>query len=177
MMSLFPSSVPFVISLDLRKRSPPLKQHVLKSTAIEPSDIISHSSIELPRHSIRMLRQRVSLLANLANPRARISTSQLYQTARALNTKPESSSGAAANETHTTEKDNELDVQTSAAKGGRRDRQADDSSSSAAASERSHGQAPEDVKKEFPEKPPGPVIGMNDERGGVSQERCTSGRV
>ena len=112
------------------------------------------------------------LLASFPRSTPRIHTGQLYQTARALNTKPESSSGAASNETHTTEKDNELDVQTSASKGGRRDRQADDSSSSAAASERSHGTAPKEAEKEFPEKPPGPVIGLNDERGGVCETRA-----
>ena len=68
---------------------------------------------------------------------------------------------------HVTDKPHELDVQSAASKSGKRDRLADTDGPSQATSERDQGSNNERAKKDHPEAP-GPVLGMNDERGGVS---------
>ena len=69
---------------------------------------------------------------------------------------------------HVTNSENELDIQSSASKSGKRQR-AEESHPTSAATERDTGNNNEQAKKDHPEAP-GPVIGMNDERGGVSDE-------
>lgn len=115
-----------------------------------------------------MLRQCGLVTAPLLRPTSTTTIRALSQTVRALASQAESSSGTSESKTHTTEKNNVLDVQSAASKGGRRDRQSDQSDSSSAASERNKGDDTKTIKKDFPEAPRGPVIGMNDERGGVS---------
>lgn len=68
-------------------------------------------------------------------------------------------------EEHVTNRKDELDVQSSAAKSGKRER-AGGSEQSSATSEKDHGNQNEKAKKDHPEAP-GPVLGMNDERGSV----------
>ena len=68
---------------------------------------------------------------------------------------------------HVQNRKDELDVQSGASQSGKRDRTADNENSSQGASERDAGNQNEQAKKDHPEAP-GPVIGMNDERGGVS---------
>ncbi|MCJ1254899.1 hypothetical protein MMC24_002715 [Lignoscripta atroalba] len=68
-------------------------------------------------------------------------------------------------EEHVTNRGDELDIHAAASKSGQRDR-ANDSNQSSAASERDNRKDNERAKKDMPEAPPGPVIGMNDERGG-----------
>lgn len=69
-------------------------------------------------------------------------------------------------EDHITNSKDELDVHSAAAKSGKRDR-AEDNKQSSAASERDSRNDNKRAKEDHPEAP-GPVIGMNDERGGVS---------
>lgn len=66
---------------------------------------------------------------------------------------------------HVTNSSNELDVQSAASKSGKRQRAEEDHPTSAA-TEKDTGNQNEKAKKDHPEAP-GPVIGMNDERGGV----------
>lgn len=70
-------------------------------------------------------------------------------------------------EEHVTNRKDELDVQSSASKSGVKERAAGDAGQSSAASQRDHGDQNKKAKEDHPEAP-GPVIGMNDERGGVS---------
>ncbi|MCJ1230929.1 hypothetical protein MMC12_007603 [Toensbergia leucococca] len=67
-------------------------------------------------------------------------------------------------EEHITNRKDELNVQASASKSGKRAR-AEDSDQSSATSSKDQGNQNEQAKKDHPEAP-GPVIGMNDERGG-----------
>ena len=67
---------------------------------------------------------------------------------------------------HVTNSDNVLDIQSSASKSGKQQR-AEGSHPSSAATEKDVGNDNAQAKKDHPEAP-GPVIGMNDERGGVS---------
>ena len=67
---------------------------------------------------------------------------------------------------HITNQTDELNVQSSASHSGKRAK-AEDSSNSSATSDKDQGNNNERAKKDHPEAP-GPVIGMNDERGGVS---------
>ncbi|KAI9848769.1 MAG: hypothetical protein M1830_007271 [Pleopsidium flavum] len=67
-------------------------------------------------------------------------------------------------ENHVTNSKDELDIQSGASKSGKRDR-TEDNEQSAAASERDSRKDGERAKKDMPEAP-GPIIGMNDERGG-----------
>lgn len=69
-------------------------------------------------------------------------------------------------EEHVTNRKDELNVQSSASKSGVQERAAGDSEQSSAISEKDHGDQNKKAKKDHPEAP-GPVIGMNDERGGV----------
>ncbi|KAL8675994.1 MAG: hypothetical protein Q9186_007440 [Xanthomendoza sp. 1 TL-2023] len=67
---------------------------------------------------------------------------------------------------HVTNRSDELDVQSGASKSGARQRLTDDEhEGSSATSEKDPGNQNEQAKKDHPEAP-GPVIGMNDERGG-----------
>ncbi|KAL8796633.1 MAG: hypothetical protein Q9195_001023 [Heterodermia aff. obscurata] len=66
---------------------------------------------------------------------------------------------------HVTNSDNELDIQSSASSSGKRQR-AEESHPTSAATEKDTGSNNQQAKKDHPEAP-GPVIGMNDERGGV----------
>ena len=68
---------------------------------------------------------------------------------------------------HVTNQDQELDIHSSASKSGKRQRAEGDGKDSSAATEKDVGNQNEKAKKDHPEAP-GPVIGMNDERGGVS---------
>ena len=73
-------------------------------------------------------------------------------------------------EEHVTNRKDSLDVHASASKSGKEDRVAESSEQkSSATSEKDHGNQNERAQKDHPEAP-GPVIGMNDERGQVSQE-------
>ncbi|KAL8712721.1 MAG: hypothetical protein Q9225_006890 [Loekoesia sp. 1 TL-2023] len=69
---------------------------------------------------------------------------------------------------HATNRKDELDVQSGASKSGARQRANDDEhEGSSATSQKDPSNQNEKAKKDHPEAP-GPVIGMNDERGGVS---------
>jgi len=61
----------------------------------------------------------------------------------------------------------ELDVQSGASQSGKRERESGDEKQSQATTEKDAGNQNEQAKKDHPEAP-GPVIGMNDERGQVS---------
>ena len=69
-------------------------------------------------------------------------------------------------EEHVSNRKDELDVQSSAAQSGRRERASGDEKQSQATTEKDSGNQNEQAKKDHPEAP-GPVIGMNDERGQV----------
>ncbi|KAL8992336.1 MAG: hypothetical protein Q9169_007175, partial [Polycauliona sp. 2 TL-2023] len=67
---------------------------------------------------------------------------------------------------HVTNRTDELDVQSGASKSGARQRVEDDQhEGSSATSQKDPGNQNEKAKRDHPEAP-GPVIGMNDERGG-----------
>ena len=68
---------------------------------------------------------------------------------------------------HVTNRKDELDVQSGASQSGKRERAADNDNASQGTSEKDSGNQNEQAKKDHPEAP-GPVIGMNDERGEVS---------
>ncbi|KAL8915046.1 MAG: hypothetical protein Q9171_000486 [Xanthocarpia ochracea] len=100
-----------------------------------------------------------------------------FRAHRSLTTSPLRRSDNSANEPgwsgrqpseHTTNREDELDVHSGASKSGARQRMNDDEhEGSSAASQKDPGNQNEKAKKDHPEAP-GPVIGMNDERGGVS---------
>lgn len=69
-------------------------------------------------------------------------------------------------EEHVTETQDELNVHSKASKSGNQER-ASNSEQSSATNEKDYGNQNKKVKEENPEAP-GPVLGMNDERGGVS---------
>ena len=76
---------------------------------------------------------------------------------------------------HITNRDDNLNVQASASKSGKSERAAGAEGASGATSEEDKGNQNEQAQKDHPEAP-GPVIGMNDERGGVSiLSECCSG--
>ena len=68
---------------------------------------------------------------------------------------------------HVSNRKDELDVQSAASQSGKRERVADNENASQGTSEKDSGNQNEQAKKDHPEAP-GPVIGMNDERGAVS---------
>lgn len=68
---------------------------------------------------------------------------------------------------HITNRDDNLNIQASASKSGKSDRVSGKEGSSGATTEEDKGNQNEQAQKDHPEAP-GPVIGMNDERGGVS---------
>ncbi|KAK3178608.1 hypothetical protein OEA41_000745 [Lepraria neglecta] len=65
---------------------------------------------------------------------------------------------------HVTNRKDELDVQSGASQGGKRSRVSGDEKESQGTTEKDAGNQNEQAKKDHPEAP-GPVIGMNDERG------------
>ena len=67
---------------------------------------------------------------------------------------------------HVSNRGDELDVQSGASQSGKRERASSDENQSQATTEKDKGNQNEQAKKDHPEAP-GPVIGMNDERGGV----------
>lgn len=69
-------------------------------------------------------------------------------------------------EEHVTETQDELNVHSKASKSGKQERTGS-SEQSSAANEKDYGNQNKKAKEENPEAP-GPVLGMNDERGGVS---------
>ena len=78
-------------------------------------------------------------------------------------------SGRQASE-HVTNRGDELDVQSGASQSGKRERASSDEKQSQGATEKDKGNQNEQAKKDHPEAP-GPVIGMNDERGQVSDSK------
>lgn len=68
---------------------------------------------------------------------------------------------------HVTNKKDELNVQSSASKAGQDERAKGNANDSQATTEEDAGNQNKQAKKDHPEAP-GPVIGMNDERGQVS---------
>lgn len=68
---------------------------------------------------------------------------------------------------HVTNRTDEFDVQSGAAQSGKRERASGDEKQSQATTEKDKGGQNEQAKKDLPEAPD-VVIGMNDERGGVS---------
>jgi hypothetical protein len=67
---------------------------------------------------------------------------------------------------HVANRKDELDVQSGASQSGHRERASGDEKQSQATTEKDSGNQNEQAKKDHPEAP-GPVIGMNDERGQV----------
>ena len=67
---------------------------------------------------------------------------------------------------HVTNRGDELDVQSGASQSGKRERASGDENQSQGTTEKDKGNQNAQAKKDHPEAP-GPVIGMNDERGGV----------
>ncbi|KAL9075970.1 MAG: hypothetical protein Q9161_001364 [Pseudevernia consocians] len=76
---------------------------------------------------------------------------------------------------HVSNRKDELDVQSGASQSGKRERAADDQNASQATSEKDSGNQNEQAKKDHPEAP-GPVIGMNSERGGPNYGACVEGK-
>lgn len=111
-------------------------------------------------------------MAFLRTPKTRIPIAAHVARARTFSsTSPGFSStwkGRQADE-HVTNSKDDLNVHSSASGSGKQERASgsEHSSSSAAISEKDHGDQNAKAKKDHPEAP-GPVIGMNDERGGVS---------
>ncbi|KAI9749123.1 MAG: hypothetical protein M1815_002737 [Lichina confinis] len=71
---------------------------------------------------------------------------------------------------HVTNSDDALSVHADASKAGREDRaQGDGGGQAQATTEKDQRKSSERAKKEFPEAPSGPVLGMNDERGSKGQ--------
>ena len=68
---------------------------------------------------------------------------------------------------HVNDRHDTQNVQVSASRQGKADRASGDSAASGATSQKDHGNQNKKAHEEHPEAP-GPVIGMNDERGGVS---------
>jgi len=66
---------------------------------------------------------------------------------------------------HTTDSKDELDVESEASGKGQRAKAADDTTSNATSQRDTQG-AQKKAKEEHPESPKGPIIGMNDEKGG-----------
>ena len=68
---------------------------------------------------------------------------------------------------HVSNRKDELDVQSGASQSGKRERVGGNENESQGTTEKDSGNQNEQAKKDHPEAP-GPVIGMNDERGQVS---------
>ena len=68
---------------------------------------------------------------------------------------------------HVVNREDELDVHSEASQSGMREREKDDPDHSQGTSEKDKGKHNERAEKDHPEAPK-PVIGMNDEKGGVS---------
>lgn len=78
-------------------------------------------------------------------------------------------------EEHVANRKDELDVQSGASQSGARERASGDDKQSQATTEKDSGNQNEQAKKDHPEAP-GPVIGMNDERGQVGDHWCSGGK-
>lgn len=92
----------------------------------------------------------------------------------AKNTNASDWAGRPASEHVTNREDSEPDIQSSASKSGKEERAGEPGyAGSGAANEKDPGNQNEQAKKDHPEAP-GPVLGMNDERGGVSSFAYTS---
>ncbi|CAD6570375.1 MAG: hypothetical protein ASARMPRED_003668 [Alectoria sarmentosa] len=74
---------------------------------------------------------------------------------------------------HVANRKDELDVQSGSSQSGKRERAAGNENASQGTSEKDSGNQNEQAKKDHPEAP-GPVIGMNDERGGPYDAGQTS---
>lgn len=71
---------------------------------------------------------------------------------------------------HVANRGDELDVHSGASQSGKRERASSDEKQSQATTEKDRGNQNEQAKKDHPEAP-GPIIGMNDERGQVRRPR------
>ena len=69
---------------------------------------------------------------------------------------------------HINDRDDTQNVQVDASKSGKADRAAGTAAASQATAQSDHGDQNKKAKEDHPEAP-GPVLGMNDERGGVSR--------
>ena len=69
---------------------------------------------------------------------------------------------------HAVNRKDELDVQSEAARSGQRERDGEAAPGSSAIAEKDPGKQNKKAERDHPEAP-GPVIGMNDERGGVRE--------
>lgn len=76
--------------------------------------------------------------------------------------------GGAQPDDHALNRTDELDVGSEAVRSGQRERAGESGPGSSAATEKDLGNRNKEAQKDHPEAP-GPVIGMNDERGGVSK--------
>ena len=75
---------------------------------------------------------------------------------------------------HVQNRGDELDIQSGASQSGKREQVSDNKNTSQGISEKDSGNQNEQAQKDHREAP-GPVIGMNDERGGVSLEPLNIG--
>ena len=75
---------------------------------------------------------------------------------------------------HITNRKDNLNIQSDSSNAGKADRTSGQTGASQATLEEDQGNQNEQAKKDHPEAP-GPVIGMNDERGGVSRPTKSSG--
>lgn len=78
--------------------------------------------------------------------------------------------GAQPDDDHALNRKDELDVQSEAVHSGQRERAGESEPASAATTEKDPGNQNKEAQKDHPEAP-GPVIGMNDERGRVSERK------
>lgn len=128
--------------------------------------LLNHLKMSVLRTSVRA--QILSPATLLTSPR---SLSSLTQQRFASGTSDWS--GRQPQE-HVSNRKDELDVQSGASQSGKRERAADNENASQATSEKDSGNQNEQAKKDHPEAP-GPVIGMNSERGGVSLRPNSNG--
>ena len=120
-----------------------------------PNSIIHpYTHQEIMSSSLRILRSTLS------------KTTQSLKPTRLYATGTNDWSGRQPSE-HVGNRGDELDVQSGASQSGKRERASGDESQSQATTEKDKGNQNEQAQKDHPEAP-GPVIGMNDERGGVS---------
>ena len=112
--------------------------------------------------SLRLVRNSTSALRN---PHARVPCSMQIRLASA-GSKTGSNWHGRETEEHAVNRKDELDVQAKASQSGGRERASGDERQSQASTEKDSGNQNEQAKKDHPEAP-GPVIGMNDERGQV----------
>lgn len=111
-----------------------------------------------------LLRPRRSLLAS-------ITSRNLATTSTRFGGADNPGWGGRKPDDHVANTEDELDIQSGATKSGKRQR-AEESHPTSAATEKDTRNDNEQAKKDHPEAP-GPVIGMNSERGGVSTDPST----